>query len=329
MMGAIPIELFLVFALSAAAGLHLPLLLLVPAVIALLPRELAMAPEMAHLASLAAGVLGAVLVLVGLGLRPIPGVREAWDGFLALASVAAAAALALVLLEGHGWGLVVATVLLCGGLAALFNFARLGARLLDVVVPSRRFGYPARTRTWLEAGAAGTLAVLSAFLPSVGALVALVATVALFVYGRAALRAGAFLPILGAGVLRHLFGSSGWRSRSELPAWIPSVGTSLGCRGARAALAGAPPHEGFRSGWLLVEDGDPSFVYRTTFRIWEMSMADLEPRDADSRAWAHLLTLGADGEVQTLIFTRDGPDPVGGVGLAENPRREGMSLQDL
>lgn len=312
--------LLLLAALVAAAGVDLPLLLLLPWLLGLLPGAQPLPHGLEALASPAPAALGATLFVLGHVFRGIPGVRGAWELIHSLAALPTAA---LLVYLAEPTDLVPGGRLPWAGLAilmvAILQGARLGARVLDrIAPPGTRKPAPA-AREALEDAAVLLLvagSTFASFAAGVGGIL-LVGFVA--VAGRSALRATRFLPTLLRGVLRDLGGSRGWRSRDRVPGWVRAgageASLGSGFRAAPAGLVGAPDTGGFRRGWLLAGPGTPCFLYRTPARVWEMDLASARVVEVDSRPWAVRVCLDLDRSRPVLVVPRDGPGPEGGFGF--------------
>ncbi len=325
------LDLLLLLALAVAVGIDLPLVLLLPSLLALLPGAGVLPSEWLPLATPGPALLGLILYLAGWGVRRIPGLRALHEGLVALAALPAAAL--LVLLFGPPTASLPPLLLmvLAAGVAGILQAGRLGSRLLDRVLPDRPRIPAPLAREAIEDGTVLVLMAGAMVLPHLAGPAAALLLAGFLWGGRPALRASRFLPILAAGILRHLtHPGSGWRGPSGLPRWVlpaesadgeasPRTRGSTdasappsGLRGTRAALVGPAPVGVFRSGWLVWDGASPLFVYRTLARTWEVELgpAGESPTREAPPAWGRQVPVDLGEGPGWLLLPLDGPPNV-------------------
>jgi hypothetical protein len=331
-----PMELLLLLALAVAVGIDLPLVLLLPVVLslgaALVPGLGPLPAEWLPLASPAPALLGGILYLGGWTVRRAPGLNWVWEGLLAGAAVPSAFFLVLMFRPAEPALPLAIPGLLAMVVTASLQGGRLGARLLDRILPDRPHAPSSLLRDAGEDLAVLALLTLLLLAPSVAGPSALLGLLAFAWMGRPSLRAARFLPSLTRGIFGHLTRpGSGWLEEGDLPRWVapratrtsgggegagpaPPAPTS-GLRGTRAALAGPREIGLFRTGWLIWDGGGTLFVYRTLTRSWEVELAPLAPPHTPSRfgrppPWGKVIGVDPGQGDGVLLLPLDGPENV-------------------
>jgi hypothetical protein len=328
-----PMELLFLLALAVVVGVDLPLVLLLPAVLslgtALVPGLGPLPSEWLPLASPAPALLGGCLYLAGWAIRRAPGINWIWEALLAAAAIPSAFLLVLMLRPAEPSLPLALPGFLAMGVAASLQGGRLGARLLDRLLPDRPRTPSSLLRDVGEDLAVLVLLLLLLLAPAVAGPAALVGLLAFAWLGRPSLRAARFLPSLARGTFRHLTRpGSGWMEEGELPRWVvpratqasrgeaaagsaPPIQTS-GLRGTRAALAGPREIGLFRTGWLIWDGGGILFVYRTLTRSWEVELAPPQtPAPFGSPPpWGKVIRVDPGQGDGVLLLPLDGPENV-------------------
>jgi hypothetical protein len=338
------LDLLVLFAGAVAVGLDLPLVLLLPILLLQLPGLGPPSPQWLSLASSGPAALGAVLFAGGALAGWVPGMRGVWVALHAVAALPAAGLLAWMLLPPdppvHSLLLVAGAVVV----TACVQAVRVGARLLDRILPWRPAARRPILREAAEDGGTLLLLVLLLSFPPGAGFVAGLGAVALLWRGRPALRAARFLPTLGRGVVAHLTrAGTGWQEEAALPAWsrraaAPSIGgwdgpgeagrgsAPGGLRGARAALAGPTGVGLFRSGWILARDEAVVFLFRTLAgaRVVELRPTDEEGLVSPPPLWGRIVPVDPPAGPGVLLLPLDGPRGLDtGFSRFDGPRGKG------
>lgn len=115
-----------------------------------------------------------------------------------------------------------------------------------------------------------------------------------------------------AARFRGFFGSPGWRNASGLPSNLrrllaPQEVGSAPVVATRAALVGLRGAGAYRNGWLVLEHGEPAFLFRSRLRSRRMDL----PRSGATNVREGLLTdmvdIETDSKPFTLFLLKDGP----------------------
>lgn len=234
-----------------------------------------------------------------------------WEGVHTLVRPAASAMLVGLALTGQPIALVVAGA----AAAALCTLAAHGAKAgLRLRFGARR---PAPVRVLIgvvEDALAAGLALLVLLRPVAAVGVAMGALVALIVAGPGLWRAGWLGARAAVARIRGFFGRADWRSPAALPAGLRTLvePDPLGVhrpRAARAAVFGVPGVGAYRNGWLLLEHGEPFFLYRGALGPRRVAL----PRSSEGRVRSGVLSdvLELEGRHRpyALFLFKDGPPP--------------------
>ncbi|TVP44000.1 MAG: hypothetical protein EA350_12540 [Gemmatimonadales bacterium] len=326
-----------ILGLAAAAGLHLPLLLVLPWLLGRLPWVGGPGTGLSGgLDSPALAALGVVLLAGWLLVRRLPPAGAVVAVLLAGAGVVTAALLPWLLSAATEGGSRIleslAAVIVSGSVAGV----RLGWHFIHAHPPATLPGSElVRRHSWILPGLAGTLVVGTATAPGAGGLLALGLLCLALGPGRGALRASAF----ALGVLARLLGRS---RHDELPAWAlegddtgsaeapppaaaaesggegPAAGELSVAQGSRRAPRGVPAAllgyggGGLRPGWLIAGLGGDAdhlcFRYRTPLGAWdlELSGADAEEFGPGPLVRVRTITRGA---ARHVLLLPPGPTP--------------------
>ena len=325
-------EILLLLGLAVAVGMDLPLVLLLPAVLSLvtglIPGLPPLPPEWLPLASPAPALLGGSLYLAGWAVRRAPGLTGVWEGLLAAAAIPSAFLLVLMFRPADPVLPLAVSGVLAMVVAGSLQGGRLGARLLDRLLPDRPRVPSSLLREVGEDLAVLALLLLLLLAPAVAGAAALAGLLAFAWMGRPSLRAARFFPTLARGIFRHLTRpGSGWMEQRDLPRWVapsatgttgeggepaPLAQSPTGLRGTRAALAGPPEVGLFRTGWLIWNGGETLFVYRTPTRSWEVELAP--PRTPSPLGtelpWGKVIPVDPGQGDGVLLLPLDGPENV-------------------
>lgn len=309
------LELLLLLPLAFAVGLDLYLTLLVLAGVGLMAPDPLLPPAVADLGRTGIVAVVGTLYLAEAAAEQRPLSDLLWHAAQVLARPLAAALLAVLLLDGHPWAVVIPGAIVAAVLAFLVHGMKMGGGLLLALVLDDP---PARgLRTLGEDALVGGLLVLTLEAPSVAAILTFTAVVAILVAGPTLRRAHHFALRLVWGAIVHLISSTRWRGPEELPEWCqiqsasPKEGSleDSGLRGARAGAWGVPGAGGFHSGWVLFSTGRPRFAYSNqTGRSGERLPTDTAPR-VSRRTLCTRAELGEGPDRVLLLFPRDGPEP--------------------
>ncbi len=318
----IPADWAVLILLSLAAGISLPLLLVVPLALTVLLPLAPPAGGIGLLATSAPAALGTLLLLTGLLVRAAPGVRQLWRGVLALSVLPTALILPVLALDPgrSGWshvGAVLIAVVLAGSTQGL----RLGGELLNAWGSDgtdEDAGRPRRGPLSREEGAGAALAVLLVLGawtgPGLFVIPALVLWLLAMLRLKPRLRACRFATVLGSGVARHLAGDFGWRTGRAVPDWIPRPPSDGGKRLLRGTPAGWSASVGrgtFQDGWFVTGPDGPAFFYRSPLRTWEVELgpASRGPGEKESLSWGVRIPMTLEGDPHVLLLPRNAPDP--------------------
>ncbi len=293
-MEGLPPELLVLLPLAVAAGIDLYLTLLF----------VGAAPTTSWWTQPLPGALGdldspGVLIMVGtFYLLEFAAERYAtsalvWNAFHAIIRPMAGALLALLLLDGEPFVLVVAGAVLAGAVASFAHSVRSGGAIV------RWLGSATSPHVLLvsmleDALVLGLVALaLDAPLVSLGVAAALLIAVATSA-GPAHARAFAFAVHLAVARVSQTLTQRRWVGPDELPGWVRRslegdvLAPGGGLRGSPAGAHRLPGAPRFATGWIVVRGGSPLFVYR---RRRAPASVDLGP-------------LVAEGVLETGFFRR-------------------------
>lgn len=293
-MDGLPPELIVLVPLAVAAGIDLYLTLLF----------LGAAPTTSWWAAPLPGALGdldppGVLIMVGtFYLLEFVAERYAtsrlvWNAFHAIIRPVAGALLALLLLDGEPFWLVLAGAALAGAVASFAHAVRSGGAIV------RWLGSATSPHvllvSMLEDAMVLGLVALSIDAPwyALGVALAMV-VVAATNAGLAQAHAFGFAVRLAVARVSQTLTQRRWLGPEELPGWVRRTleGDVLapggGLRGSPAGAHRLPGAPRFATGWIVVRGGSPLFVYR---KRNEPASIDLGP-------------LVAEGLVETAFFRR-------------------------
>jgi hypothetical protein len=258
-----------------------------------------------------------LLYIVELIADRVPIVGATWEAVHTLIRPAAAAALAVLALQGMPIQLVIAAAIAAAAVALAVHGSKAGLRM---IVATRRKPRPALS--WAVSVVEDVLAVgvaaTALLFPETAVVVVAVALGLLLLAGPRLCRAA----LLGLHAVvsrgRGFFGHSGWRSRDQLPrslrAAIPVE--PLGRSPARAAAAGVAGLGGvaaYRSGWLVFTCDGPRFVYRALFRSRCTALPPITNVSVRKGFVTDAIYVTANGARRPRTFTifllKDGPPP--------------------
>jgi len=273
-----------VLGLAAAAGLHLPALLVMPWILTLLPgTTLTDTAGLGGLDSPAPALLGLLMLAGGVLVRRLPPAGTAWALLLAGAGVMTAALLPWLLAPGSGGGTRILACLAALVISGSMAGVRVGWMFVHAHPPATLPGSEAvRRRGWPIPATAAALVVGAGVAPATSGLAALALLSLALVPGRGALRASGFALLLLGRALA-------WGRGGGIPAWAlegaePDPPEPAGrasatkLRGAPAALLGQGGG-GLRPGWLiggLQGEDHLCFRYRTPLGAWDLDLTGAE-----------------------------------------------------
>ncbi len=233
-----------------------------------------------------------------------------WDAVHTFIRPPAAAFLAVAALWPHAIEVRIAGAGLAGLVALSAHGAKAGFRLALNTVPHRTISV---ATSFLEDILAVALAVVAMHRPAwavigAGGAILLVALVGHSLWRAFTLGLRALL-----ARLRAIFRGPRWRDLDDLPRDLRDLvePTPLGAAPPRAARAGITGLKGvgaYRSGWLVIANDQPTFVYRSLLGGKRCTLPTSPAVDVRSGVWADLVDVEADDARYTLFLLKDGPD---------------------
>jgi hypothetical protein len=221
------------------------------------------------------------------------------------------------------WG----QVLLALAVATALLMVRWGW-IVVTALEDRPAPFTQRRQAWGLEALGASLALVAVGFPLAAGGIALVLTLTTVSRSRRAVRAAPATPHLLRSLVQGPTGGRGWRGLGELPRWLRGSvagregshpgNPGAGVRGTPAVLqmvsGSAALEPAVRTGWLLVEDGEPRFVFQGPMRIWEIPLASATPAPATAMEGPLL---------QRVEFSQGTDRMILGIG------RDGPSLRDL
>jgi hypothetical protein len=321
-----------VLGLAAAAGLHLPALLVMPWILTLLPgTTLTVSGGLGGLDSPAPAVLGLVMLAGWLLVRRLPLAGTAYALLLAGAGVMTAALLPWLLSTVSGGGIRILECLAAVVVSVSVAGVRMGWTFIHAHPPVTLPGSEAiRRRAWPIPAIAGALVVGTVVAPAVSGLAALGLLSLALGPGRGALRASGF-------ALRLLTRSLAGGRRVPIPEWAlegaepepiepmerasPERASPRELRGTPAALLGEGGG-GLRPGWLiggLQAEGHLCFRYRTPLGAWDLDLSGAEAERIEAGPLGQVRSITRGG-VQYMLLVPPGL-AAGATGRTDTVRR--------
>lgn len=236
-------------------------------------------------------------------------VDSVWDAIHTFIRPPAAAFLAVAALWPYGIDMKIAGAGLAGLVALGAHGAKAGFRLAVNTTPRRWLSILV---SLLEDATAITLAVVALKRPEIAVAVAGGALLIVALMGHLWRAFTLGLRALMAR-MRAIFSTRRWREVRHLPGDLRDLvdETPLGAAPPRAARAGITGLKGvgaYRSGWIVIANGRPAFVYRS---LLGGKQTALPPGrlEVEHGVWADFLQVSNDDARYTLFLLKDGPDP--------------------
>ena len=306
----LPSEFTILMPLAMAAGVDLYLVLFL----------LGIAPRTGLWDSLpgALGDLGSTGVLIIAGgfytlellAERWPGTDLVWNTLHAVIRPLAGTLLALLLLEGQPFTVVAAGAVVAGLLASLTHAARTGWGVLAWLDDTR---HPNRLLvSALEDATVMGAIVLLLDAPRVALLVSIAFLFAALRAAGSQIRAFTFAVGLAVSRLWTSLGPSRWKGTDEFPPWVQRAvagrpGTpGAGARGASIGGHRIPGVAAFVSGWIVVGEDDPLFVYRRARKSRCVPLEGPSAKAVIERPFLRTVALEG-GTAPRLYFGLDGP----------------------
>jgi len=252
----------------------------------------------------------AALYLVEAVIDKVRHADSLWDAVHTFIRPPAAAFLAVAALWPHGIDTKIAGAGLAGLVALSAHGAKAGLRLALNTEPRPALSM---TVSFLEDALAVTLAVFALRQPTwavigAGGALGLVALAGHRLWRAFTLGLRALL-----ARLRGFFLPARWRELDDLPRDLRELvePTPLGAappRVARAGITGLKGVGAYRSGWLVVANGRPSFVYRSLLGGKQCPLPTSSAVHVRSGIWADFVQVAAEEGRYTLLLLKDGPD---------------------
>jgi hypothetical protein len=247
------------------------------------------------------------LYLIESVIDKLPYVEAVWDGVHTLIRPLAAGALALLALQTAPDAVQWAA----GAGAALAALAAHGAKAglrLRAGTPRRR---SARyLLSLLEDGLALGLVAVALLVPTAATGAAAAVMLVLLIGGPGLWRAAVLGARATAARFRGFFGTAGWRDADAMPPAIRGLllPDALGLHPPRVTRAALLGHGvgGFRGGWLVIDQGNPTFLYRTLLGPRRLDLAPTSAPLLRRGLLTDVVELDA-GPRLTLYLLKDGP----------------------
>jgi len=313
--------------LAAAAGLHLPAVLVVPWVLGLVPGTALAAPGgLGGLDSPAPAVLGLFMLAGWLLIRRLPFAGTAYALLLAGAGVLIAGLLPSLLSTGSGGGTRILACLAALVVSGSVAGVRVGWMFIHAHPPASLPGAePVRRRVWPIPAIAAALVLGAVVAPAVSGIAALALLALALGPGRGALRASGFALRL---LTRALAGGRGMR----IPEWalegaqpeaieLTERAPPMELRGTPAALLGQGGG-GLRPGWLiggLQGEDHVCFRYRTPMGAWDLDLSGADAEGTDPGPLGQVRTITRQG-VRHVLLVPPGFEP-GAFGRTDTVQR--------
>jgi hypothetical protein len=267
-------------------------------------------------------VIGSALALyvVELVVDRVPYAGTTWEAVHTLIRPAAAAALAVLALQGMPLELQLAGAVAAAAMALAAHGSKAGLRLVLMTRQQPRPFMQVLLSLFEDALAIG-IAAAALLYPETALLIVAGSSAVLLLTGPWLWRAALLGLHAVLARLRGFFGRPGWRTREQLPRSlrhaVPAEPLGRGpARATAATIAGLRAVGSYRNGWLIMTCDGPVFVYRSLFR----SRCTPLPRIAETRLRVGLVTdalyvraASANGAKNLPAFTifllKDGPPP--------------------
>lgn len=257
-------------------------------------------------------VIGSALVLylIEFAVDKIRYADSVWDAIHTVIRPLSASLLALLALTAAPLELRIAGSLAAGMTTLAAHGMKAGFRIALSARPRRGL----RTTTSLLENTLAIGLVIAALTVPRLALAALGALMlAMFRLGPPLWRAAILGSLAATARLRGFFGSPGWRNASCLPKHLhPLLAPDNGPGAAlpvvtRAAAFGLRGAGAYRNGWLVVDNGEPAFLFRSRLRSRRLSLPRLRNANVYKGLLADIVELEADSKRLTLFLLGGGP----------------------
>ena len=310
---ALPPEFLALPPLAVAAGVDLYLTLLL----------IGAAPTLGLWPSPLPGALGdldspSVLIVLGVfylmefAAERFPPAAVVWNAFHAIIRPVSGALLALLLLDGQPFLVILAGALGAGVLASMAHGIRSGGAVLRWlgagVTP------PNRLLSVAEDVAVIGLVSLTLDTPGWALGVTVVALAVITPFTRSLLRAFRYAVMLIGGRVFVTFRQRRWRNADELPGWVSASLEDDDVLAPGGALRGSPvgawklpgaPH--FVLGWVVVRGGAPVCVFRRRTGVVRVDLGELPAKGVYEGDLFRRVNLTRSGANPFLLFGLGGP----------------------
>jgi hypothetical protein len=232
----------------------------------------------------------------------VPVLEAAWEAVHTIVRPVAALALAWLALESAPLVIQAVGAGGAGGMALATHTAKVGLRLVEAKRRAARIALSALEDTLAIGLVLATLISPEVALGVAGGVLALLA-----LRGPRLWRAAAYGARAITARLRGFFGTRDFRDPREMPAALRallpprSIGSATP-RAVRATLA----RGAWRNGWLVIDDGRASFLYRGFMHSRRIPI-DGAQSSVRPGFLADSLDLGTSGKPLTLLLLKDGP----------------------
>lgn len=294
---------------SAAAGLNLYATVAVLGLASRLGIIEALPPGLRGLEDLLLIGSAITLFLVEAVIDKVRHADSLWDTIHTFIRPPAAVLLAVTALWGAPLHLILAGALLAGSVAFVVHSAKAGLRVSLNAEPGR--GRTALIST-VEDVVAIALVVVALQYPAIAGPVGSVAILCIVLFAPRLIRAFLFGIRAMRARVRRFFDRSGWRELSELPADLRRLlddtppGTAPP-RATRAAVRGVRGVGAYTSGWLVIENGRPCFLFRSMFGGRRVPLPAMKETAIHYGPWADTVEVRAEDVEFVLFLLKDGP----------------------
>lgn len=298
--------------LALAAGLDLPLTLLLVGAAPKLGFQSVPHGELGDLSTPPVLALAAVLYVLEVWAERRPISALAWNLAQGVVRPLAGALLALLLIPDADAGARAVAAFVAGGIALWTQAGRTGWRLLLDLARARRPG-----RMLVSAAEdAGALALVALLLdaPLAATALALVTMALGAAWARASVRAYGFGMRLVWGGTWGVLAPRRWSDPGQFPAWVARAlsGDVLapggGLRGAPAGALAHPDLEVFQAGWVVVRGGPPVFLFKRARGTRSVELGPARSvRVVADQIHNRVELVDPQGRTYALCFPWDGP----------------------
>ena len=258
-------------------------------------------------------VLGtaAALYFVEFFVDKIPYADTVWDAIHTIIRPLAAGVLVFAALSEADLAWQLGGALLAAFTALGAHGIKAGLRLILNIRPKKALN---AVVSLIEDVAAVSLSIAAMMYPVVALVVAAVSLPVVLLGGAQTWRAS-FLGLRAlVARVRGFFGYKAWRDTDALPRRYraviaaPAIGRGKP-RVARAALRGVKGVGSYKSGWVVLCDDQPVFVYLSMLRPKAMPLPHLDEPSIKRGIWTDAVEFKTSNSTCTLFLLKDGPSP--------------------